>query len=207
MRVLIVDDHALFREGIGHILRVHHPNVEVRESSTCEAALVRGSSDEDVDLILLDLALPGMNGIQGIERLLDVWQDPPIVVVSSTQNEWDIAEALRRGVMGFIPKAYSGAEMMAAIETVLSGERYLPGGLARRLETLCEESEAPSKLTDRQIEVIDLMAQGLTNKGIANRLDIAGNTVRAHVAAVLRTLNASTRTEAVYAARIEGLIE
>ena len=96
---------------------------------------------------------------------------------------------------------------MSAIEVVLSGERYLPDGLARRLSLFADDEEASGKLTERQVEVIDLLAQGLTNKEIANRLDIAGNTVRVHVAAILRSLNARTRTEAVYAARLDKLID
>jgi len=207
MKVLVVDDHALFREGMTFMLRELSESVDVLETETCEKALEMASSHQDLDLILLDYVMPGTNGVKEVSNFQSAWPSTPIVIISGVANDWDIAQSFRHGVMGFIPKTYSSTQMLEALHQVLKGERYLPPEDAERVSAFLDDRDEELRVTKRQREILALLAQGLTNKAIARQLDISDNTVRVHLATIFKILGVSTRTEAIFAARREGILD
>jgi len=205
MKVLLIDDHALFREGLCYILEGLAEDVEVIEAGSFEEAVTVASGEKELDLILLDLSLPGTGGLKAIEEVQRLWVKVPLVIVSGTASDWDIIQCLKRGVCGIIPKTLSSEEMFDGLATVFEGKRFLPKSMARLLHRIDNDASLP-RLTNRQRQILELLAQGLTNKHIANKLNIAENTVRIHLAAIYQSLRVTSRTEAVFAAQKDGLI-
>jgi two-component system, NarL family, nitrate/nitrite response regulator NarL len=203
MNVLLVDDHPLFREGLRSLLERMETSFRVVEADSCEAALALPSEGE-LDLILLDLALPGMNGIEAIARFRTRFPTTPVVIISASYEASQVREALERGAQGFIPKFTPPAILMSALRLIFSGGVYVPPTVFRN-----EEQGMPASttgLTSAQTRVLALMARGQSNKVIGHTLAISDNTVRAHVSAILRALNAANRTEAVRTALDQGLV-
>jgi len=216
MRILLVDDHTLFREALLHVLKQFDSAAVVIEASTAREAIRLATHYHDLDLILLDLALPGLSGLSVLPELHELRPTVPLAILSASEEPAAIQQALETGAMGYIPKSSSSHEMIMALRLVLAGEVYIPPGLLAALETLGETS-APAAaavtregnldgLTPRQVEVLRLMAQGLSNKGICKRLNLAEGTVKLHVTAVMRALNTDNRTQAVIEATRRGLI-
>jgi DNA-binding NarL/FixJ family response regulator len=219
MKILLVDDHALFREGIALLLRRLTDTLEIVEAANCGDAF---RLIDDVDLVLMDLGLPGVSGLDGIAALRDRRPDIPIVALSSSDDKETVLKALDLGAMGFIPKSSSSDVMIGAIKLVLSkgiylppavflGERYLarshngavlkadPGGGPHTV------TPAELGLTERQSEVLYLILQGKSAKIISRELGLSTNTVKSHTSAVLRALKVTTRTQAVVVAGRLGL--
>jgi DNA-binding NarL/FixJ family response regulator len=167
---------------------------------------------EKPDLVVLDLNLPGMDGLHGLARLREASPATPVAILSATDDREHVHQALALGAAGYIPKSAGSDVILNAIRLVLAGGVYLPVSLvqpdsAEPPETeLNGSSDVSHGLTPRQHEVLELLTQGLSNKQIARRLDVAENTVRVHVAAILRLLGASNRTEAGYRALRLGLV-
>lgn len=219
MRILLVDDHTLFREALLHVLRRFDSTAVVIEASTAREALRLVAHYHDLDLILLDLALPGSNGLTVLPELHALRPAVPLVILSASEEPTAVRQALEVGAMGYIPKSSSSHEMIAALHLVLVGEVYVPPALLaaleapEALETSSVQGTTPATgervvdgLTPRQLEVLRLMGQGLSNKGICRRLNLAEGTVKLHVTAILRTLNTCNRTQAVIEAARRGLI-
>lgn len=203
MKFLLVDDHALFRHGLLLLLSKLPGAHEFIEAESCEAAFASAAAHADIDLILLDLALPGMNGLDGLVRLRELRPAAPVVLLSANDSSHIIIDGLQRGARGFIPKSSSPDAMTAALEVILAGGTYVPApDFARR--TLQEDNRT---LTARQREVLALLAQNLTNKAIAETLGMRVNTVRVHVAAILKILDVENRNEAARAALSLGLLD
>lgn len=204
MRFLIVDDHRLFRESLTLLLREHYDSATLIQAATVKEALAALALYPETDLVLLDLALPGIDGMAGIPLLLDDFPTVPIVVLSASADHRHVREALRLGAVGFVHKAAGAQELRCALDLVLSGEIYAPldllcvedpptdTSLAQHADPLTDE-----RLTKRQQEVLNLLAQGLPNKSIANRLALSERTVKIHVSAILKILGARNRTDAV----------
>jgi two-component system, NarL family, nitrate/nitrite response regulator NarL len=208
MNVLLVDDHPLFREGLRSLLERMDVKARVAEAESCEAALALGERDASTfDLILLDLALPGMNGIEGLARLRARFPTTPVVIVSASYDASHVKQAIDRGAQGFIPKSTPPDLLMSALRLIFSGGIYIPEFVmhGEPAQPQSRDGSAPN-LTSAQGRVLSLLAQGHSNKAIGNTLDISDNTVRAHVSAILRTLNATNRTEAVRVAMRLGLV-
>ena len=212
MRILLVDDHALFREALVHVLRQLDDDAAFVHAATAEEALAAANYYRDLDLILLDLSLPGGDGLLILGELRDVAITVPVVVVSASDDPRDVRRAMDAGASGYISQAAGTQEMIAALTRVLEGDIYVPSSLLAAMASL-EKAGAPPRrqtgtpmLTERQLEVLRLLGQGLSNKGIANRLDLTEGTVKLHVSAVIRTLKARNRTEAVMAAERQGLL-
>lgn len=195
MKFLLIDDHALFRQGLLQLLARLPGDNQFAEAETCEAAFAL--ADADIGLILLDLALPGINGLDGLTRLREICPQTPIVLLSANESPQVIVDGMRRGARGFIPKSSTPDVMLAALQVVLAGGTYVPasGVVGRPPEP--EDSRA---LTARQLEVLDLVAQNLSNKEIANALGMRVNTVRVHLAAIFRALGVYNRNDAARAA-------
>jgi DNA-binding NarL/FixJ family response regulator len=207
MHVLLIDDHPLFREGLRNLLERLDPKARVAEAESCEAALAldeRGATG--FDLILLDLALPGMNGLDAISQFRARFPTSPVVVVSATWDAVRVRQAIERGAQGFIPKSTPPDVLMSALRLIFSGGVYVPASVMSEETSGAPRQPPASGLTSAQTRVLALLVRGQSNKAIGSALDISDNTVRAHVSAILRALNASNRTEAVHVALELGLV-
>jgi two-component system, NarL family, nitrate/nitrite response regulator NarL len=202
MKFLLVEDHALFRHGLLLLLDKLPGDHQYLESETCEAAFALTAVHRDLDLILLDLALPGMNGLDGLDRLRALCPDTPIVLLSASENPRFIVDGMRRGAQGFIPKSTDPETMVAALQRILLGCTYVPA-LATRPAAARDEQTLP--LTQRQREVLALLAKNCSNKEIAEALGMRVNTVRVHVAAILSALCVDNRVEAAQVALGMGM--
>jgi DNA-binding NarL/FixJ family response regulator len=208
MNVMLIDDHPLFREGLRSLLERMNANAHIVEAESCEAALAMGEREGlGFDLILLDLALPGMNGLEGISQFRARFSTTPVVVISATFDATRVKQAIDRGAQGFIPKSTPPDVLMSALELIFSGGVYVPASVMHDEDPAHKaRSEAAPNLTSAQSRVLALLARGQSNKAIGNALDISDNTVRAHVSAILRALNVTNRTEAVSIAIQMGLV-
>ena len=209
--ILVADDHALVRGGLTQLVKLVEENVEVVETNDYKQTLELLSQDQVVDLLLLDLLMPGMNGVEGISNICKRWPEIPVIVVSAKEDIGTIRSALAAGAMGYIPKTSSPEVMMSAIKLVISGGVYIPphvlGAGTLSEDRLQEQNIAVSPeenfkvgygmLTERQLEVLDLMAFGKSNKEIANDLGLTTGTVKMHSSRIFKTLNVQNRTEAV----------
>lgn len=202
MRILSCDDHALFREGLRAALRRLPEVEELLEAGSAHEAFGLLAERDDVDLVLLDLALPDVSGLDTLRALRSRHLDVGVVVVSASERPSDAREALRSGALGFIPKSSSTDELLAALGKVLGGEVFVPA-FARD----GAPADPAEVLTARQREVLRLLGKGLTNPEIARTLGIGAETVKVHVRQVLRALDASNRTEAVGLAQRAGLLD
>lgn len=209
MKVLLADDHALFREGVRLVLEnlVDGP-LHVVEASDFVQALAALRAEADVDVGLVDLNMPGMDGFSGIEALKRTAPDLHLVVVSGSQDPQDIRRALAAGAQGYITKASGSAAMLEAIRVVLSGEMFLSPGLdvpEAGGGALGNAEEIKRVLTPRQRDVLAMLRQGKSNKEIARDLNLAEITVKLHVTAILRALDVENRTQAAILAGRMGL--
>jgi DNA-binding NarL/FixJ family response regulator len=199
LKILLIDDHALFRSGLQMVLASGLEAVEIGEMSSIEESvrLVPGAPD----IVLLDIQLQGLNGLDGILLLQQRWPAATIVVLSSDDTSKARQRALELGAVAFVSKADSADNILALIERIRSGQL-----IASVPAVVSAGSEERPRLTPRQCEVLDLLCQGLSNKMIGRRLDLSENTVRWHVQALLTALQASSRSEAAFLARRCGLV-
>ncbi len=205
-RILIADDHALFRKGLRLLLSDSFPKADVRDVDSLDAALEGLSHAAPVDLAILDLRMPGMAGAESLRAVREAYPETAILVLSGSDARHDVLGALGAGVHGYVVKSSPDAELLSAIERVRRGQVYVPSQLASpAMPDPAPASEPPAAfdgLTPRQKDVLRLLAKGRSNKEIARELDLAEGTVKIHLAAVLRFLKARNRTEAaVLAAR------
>jgi len=215
VHILLVDDHTLFREALLHVLNQLDEQVVVFEAANAVEAEQLISRIRNLDLVLLDIDLPGVDGLTALPGLRELAPTAPIVVLSGSEASLHIKQALDYGAIGYLPKSCSSHEMLAALRIVLMGDVYIPAKLLGKLGTSppsvagpvdIDNAASQTLLTARQIEVLELMAKGLPNKSIANTLNVAEGTVKLHVAAILRELNARNRTQAVTEASRLGLV-
>ena len=203
LKLLVADDHPLFRDAVGLAIRqLDAAEPQVLEAGTLEEAAKIAAAEPDLDLLLLDLNMPGAQGLSGLVELRRRFPALPIVVVSAAEDPRLIREAIAAGAMGYVPKSLDRAGIGEALRQVLAGEIWQPaeGG----------EDEAPSgasvaqrlqALTPQQANILKLMVAGKPNKIIAYELAIAETTVKAHVTLILRKLGVFSRTQAVLAVR------
>ena len=205
MKLVLVDDHTLFREGMLHVLRQLDEGALIFEASCCADAFSLVDQHSDIDLILLDLGLPDMGGMHGLEILRERAPMLPVVMLSATYDRNTVQTALDNGASGFIPKSSTSQIMIGALKLVLSGGVYLPPLLLQPGETLAKKSgqyfQDTQALTERQREVLMLLAEGKPNKVIARALNLTEGTVKIHLAAIFKVLHVTNRTEALLAAQ------
>lgn len=202
-RILLIDDHALFRCGLHMVLAAGIPGLEVTEAASLEEAM-HGAMAPPA-LVLLDVHLQGLNGIEGIALVKRKWPDAAVIMLSSQAESQTIALALERGAAAFVSKAATADTILAVIDQVRRG-LPMPSAASPTLRAPGTGDPDTQRLTPRQCEVLDLMCQGLSNKVIGRRLNLSENTVRGHVQAILATLQVSSRSEAGFAARQRGLV-
>jgi DNA-binding NarL/FixJ family response regulator len=206
LRILLADDHEMVRLAMRHALSALAADIEWLEAAN--AADVEQLAGRDPDLALLELHMPASAGVPWTGRLRDRCPTLPIIVVSAEESPSLVRELINSGVAGFIPKSDTAAVILQAVRLVLSGGTYAPlrllGGEGRTTNgtASAERQEAPSHgLTQRQLEVLALLARGLPNKLIARELGLSEGTVKVHLLAIFRALDVSNRTEAVIAAQ------
>lgn len=200
-RILLIDDHAMFRSGLRMVLNESLPDAEIIEAGTLNDAMQ--SATDQPDVVLLDIKLPGLNGVEGIALLKRRWPHLPIMMLSSQDEPETVRMALARGATCFVSKADTADKIISILEKVLRGERIEP----QDLPGIGGDTHGIlMHLTPRQCEVLDLLCQGMSNKLIARQLNLSENTVRGHVQAILGFLQVSSRSEAVFAARNRGLV-
>ncbi|MBF0248221.1 MAG: response regulator transcription factor [Alphaproteobacteria bacterium] len=204
MKILLVDDHKLVRTGLALVLKEMEPGIVLFEAGGANEGVELAKATPDLDLVLMDLDLPDGSGLDAMVDINASNPKLPVVILSAMDDRPMITRALDMGARGYIPKSASGDVMQNSLRLVLSGGICLPpgyGDVARG----DGGDDAPS-LTQRQLEVLRLMAQGNSNKEIARALGISENTVRVHISAIINTMNAANRTEAAYSAMRLGLI-
>ena len=208
MKILIVDDHALVREGLCQVLKGLDEQVEVLQSGDCAHAFIMANQHPDLDLVLLDFHLPDMTGLEALGLLGKSHPELPVVILSGSYNLHIVRQVMKSGAAGFIPKSGVSTELLMALRRVLVGEIYYPTELMLSLAaptTGQADDELPIfTLTPRQEEVLQLLMDGLANKEISRILDLSAETTKNHVTAVLRHFAVKTRVQAVIAATDQG---
>lgn len=214
MKILIVDDHPLVREGVRHTLASLQRDVAVLEASHANEAFDLAAQHPDLDLIMLDLGLPGLPGLAALEELRQRGCTAPVVILSGSCERADVIAALNTGAMGFIPKLSSSDLLVQALRLVLAGGIYIPPqalgmldgpGVAGAPGAAGPKSLQQLGLSERQLQVLSLIAQGKPNKVIAGDLAIAEPTVKAHITEILRALQVTNRSQAMIVARRFGV--
>lgn len=200
-RLLVADDHPLFREAIVGVIAAGLAATEVLEAASLAEALRLAETNEALDLVLLDLGLPDADGLSGLARLREAAPELAVVIVSAEQHRATVLEALELGAVGYIPKSTPREALIDALRQVLDGQVYLPPAIMRRpapsRPAPVIEEDPLTGLTDKQREVLAHMVRGESNKMIAFRLNIAETTVKTHVSAILRKLKVSSRVQAI----------
>lgn len=198
--LLIADDHPLYRDALRGALSLSLPSLTLKEAGDLMST-VDMLNKEDVDLLLLDLHMPGSNDLFGLLHIRKLYPDIPVAVVSGTEDTALISKIIGVGASGFIPKTASAQDIGNAVEAILDGDIWLPEGLSESVDDLDEAfSELADKvasLTPSQYKVLCYMRDGLLNKQIGYNLDIAEATVKAHVTALFKKLGINNRTQAV----------
>jgi len=228
LRALLIDDHALFRQGLKYLLADLDEDMSFCDADSCADALAHGS--ETIDLVLLDLHMPGGDGMQALVSIRAAFEASVVVVLSSEDDPRVIRHAIEMGASGFIPKSSTPQLMIAALRLVLAGGTYLPKHVLNDVALALPAVAAPPRepgsatpaaaastpapaprsgdsLSGRQLEVLMKVVQGKANKVIARELQLSEGTVKAHLSAAFRTLGVQNRTEAVYMAAKTGLTQ
>jgi two-component system, NarL family, nitrate/nitrite response regulator NarL len=200
MRLLIVDDHSLLRDGLSALLQQLGPNTEVLAAADGPAALAIAEAEQNLDAVIVDLAMPGMDGASLIETFGTRRPELPVIVLSASESAADVRRVMAVGALGYVPKSASPETLLSAIRLVMSGEIYVPTLMLQNETAPATGAESP-KLTPRQADVLSCMVRGLSNKATARELGMSEKTVKAHVTAILRALGASNRMHAVAIAR------
>jgi DNA-binding NarL/FixJ family response regulator len=208
--VSIADDHPLFREAIKSIVAEHYPDYRFLEASNLDEAMQLVDKNPETDLMLLDLNMPGMNGLTGIVEMRNAAPDVPLGIISAEQDKNVVLKTISYGSIGFIAKSSSRDTIAMAIRHMLNGQIYLPADIMRddlsqkdsdkKKQPAALDLENLDSLTRKQLQVFEQMAKGGSNKQISAELNIAETTVKAHVSAILQKLKVTNRIQAVLCA-------
>ena len=202
--VIVADDHPLFRTAIKEALEAEQGETNFLEASSFESLQALVDEQKEVDLVLLDLHMPGVSGFAGLVYLCKRYPSVPVVIISANEDPVVIKRALEHGAAGFIPKSSSIDTITQAISSILMGEIWAPAltrsDLPGSNNSETELAERMAQLTPQQFKVLMMMSQGLLNKQIAYDLGVSEATIKAHVTAIMGKLCVSNRTQAVLAA-------
>jgi DNA-binding NarL/FixJ family response regulator len=204
LRLLVIDDHAMVREGLLLILRRLGPNVVQYEAHDAESALLLLETEKEFDLILLDIMLPGTNGLSLLGILRKRFSAVPVVVLSALEDVDVVNRAMRLGAAGYVTKSCNSDTLLDAIRRVLEGEVYVPSHLHDKLSVTMSSSIGRGRsvasrygLTEGQVRVMELMREGKSNQEIGDLLALTEGTVKVHVSKILRKLGVASRAEAI----------
>lgn len=207
-RIVIVDDHPLFRGALAHALNSALVDAEILEAGSLDELNGLLASHRNIDLILLDLTMPGVQGLSGLLYLRAVHPEIPVVVVSASEDASTIRNCMGVGASGFVPKSQPVGRIREAVAKVIAGELWTPPGYdpaaAPREPEVGTLVARLSTLTPQQMRVLMMLDEGLQNKVIAYKLGVSEATIKAHVSAILEKLGVDNRTQAVIAVRTIG---
>jgi DNA-binding NarL/FixJ family response regulator len=210
IRVLIADDHAVYRWGLRTLLDSEADMEVVGEAATGKEAVER-AAEVRPDIILMDIQMPGINGIDATRRIIEANQEIGVVILTMYEDDDSVFSAMRAGARGYVLKGAHPSEILKVLRAVARGEAYFGPEIARRLvdffsaPKVASPKEAFPELTSREREILDLIAQGRTNAEIAARLFVSPNTVRNHISHIFAKLQVADRAEAIVRAREAGL--
>ncbi len=208
MKIMVVDDHALVRQGVTALLERERPDAQVLEARHSAEALELAGVHDDLDAVFLDLTMPGMDGLRALSEFARRRPTLPVIVLTAADDPELARQAFAAGALGYVPKSASAETLLAALGLVLRGETFVPSLMLRAAQPGAPTPVRPPSvgLTERQTQVLHHLGEGLSNKAIAHRMGVSEKTVKAHVTGVLRAMSAGDRTGAVQSARAAGLI-
>ncbi len=216
IRILVVDDHTLVREGFAKMLELE-PQFEVLGQASSAREALEKTKALKPDIVLMDIKLPGINGIEATKMIKKEFPDIEVIILSMYDEEEYVMESVKAGATGYVLKDISQEELFSAIKVVHSGGSLIQPGLARKVlkefAHMARDSSGGGKsspikeLSDREIEVLQCVSEGKSNKEIAEQLMISEKTVKAHLRTIFRKLEVSDRAQAVAEAMRKGLVE
>lgn len=195
--IIIADDHPLFRNALIQAVQMAISDVSLLEADSLEALLNCLESGDEPDLLLLDLKMPGSNGMSGLIQLRTTYPELPIVVISASEEPAVVTQVKSHGAFGFIPKSSDMRELIHALHQVLEGEPFFPESLLSQSAECISLTEKVATLTPQQYKVLGMLSDGMLNKQIAYELNVSEATIKAHMTAIFRKLEVKNRTQAV----------
>ncbi|HLO76805.1 MAG TPA: response regulator transcription factor [Magnetospirillum sp.] len=212
MRILLADDHAMVRDGLVPFLERLQPDTAVIEAGNFPEAQAAARANPDLGLAILDLYMPGMEGLNGLAALRREFPNLPIVILSGSTRPEDALQAIEHGACGFVPKTMRGETILGVLRLVLSGEKYIPPFLFDYREPATPQPVQPvsagsplAQLTPRERDILEMIVDGAPNKVIARQLNLQEVTVKAHLRNMFRKLSVANRTEAARVALLAGI--
>jgi DNA-binding NarL/FixJ family response regulator len=204
LKILVVDDHILVREGVCYVLEKLENITSIVEADNYQQAVNQLKEHDDIDLILLDINMPGENGFTLLNFCRRSYPSIATVVLSASKQRTDMHQAYKSGAMGFISKESTGQEMLRALQMIMTGEIFIPLSISGSITK--GQLKIDNTLTPRQKQVMIMVVQGLSNKSIALELGIAEATIKMHVSSIFKALGVQNRTEAALAAHKLGVV-
>jgi len=214
IRLLIVDDQRLMREGLRILLELEHGFEIVGEAANGQAAL-DAYAELKPDVVLMDIRMPGMDGVEATRRLRTSWSEARVIILTTFDDDANVFEGLRAGAVGYLLKDLSGQELASAVRTVYNGGALIEPTVAKRVmaefarlhpPARTIEESLPEPLTERELDVLKLVSAGLSNREIGNKLGLSEGTVKNYVTSVLQKIGVRDRTQAALRGRELGLI-
>lgn len=201
LTIIIADDHPLFRTALYQAVHMALDQVNLLEADSIASLLQLLETADEVDLLLLDLKMPGANGFSGLTHLRGQYPDLPVVVISASEDPQVIRQAMHHGAIGFIPKSSPMKQLVSALNEIIAGGSWFPPGIEQMAPPPEQQAMAArlASLTPQQYRVLVMLSEGLLNKQIAYELGVSEATVKAHVTAIFRKLEVKNRTQAVIA--------
>lgn len=212
MRLLLADDHRLVREALSFYLRQAEQDLDIVQASDLDEARCKLAIDQDFDVVILDLRMPGMNGLAGLEAVRRQAPSVPVIILSGNIGQQETLDAVSKGAAGVISKDLGGSALVNALRLVLSGEIYIPSlvvsGIAaagQREDVAVGQRRALGNLSARELDVLRMLTRGCSNRRIADELGVAETTVKMHLRNAFEKLGARNRVEAVRVALNAGV--